>query len=392
MSINFQPTRILVALLLVFFSTHAFSLVFSTEEGQVFIQILEIPKPVYANDKAHLVYEIYLTNFHSSPIQLSNLKLKNVESSLIAEFTKEHLFDLIHPAANIKSHGHSNGHFSHEKLTLAPGNMKILYMWVVFPDTNIPSKISHDFLFIKHEDHSQFNVHTHPVTVSLDAPLVIRPPVVGANWLAVNAPCNTSEHRKSHLIIQGHDYFPERYAIDFVQINKKGNSHIGDKHKNASYYCYGKEIFSVAPGTVVAIKDNVPENTPNSGKPTIDIDMENLRGNYILVDIGNNTYAFYGHLMPNSLTVKVGEVVAAGKILGKIGNSGNSTEPHLHFHLVNKPSVLAAESIPYVYTEYWAQPSETIIINSKPELQLVNKEAKKITNQLILQDTIATFK
>jgi murein DD-endopeptidase MepM/ murein hydrolase activator NlpD len=72
----------------------------------------------------------------------------------------------------------------------------------------------------------------------------------------------------------------------------------------------------------------------------------------VIVDIGSGRYAFYAHLQPGSPRVKVGDRVRRGQVLGLVGNSGNSTEPHLHFHLSDGNSPLGSEGVPYGYETF----------------------------------------
>ena len=70
------------------------------------------------------------------------------------------------------------------------------------------------------------------------------------------------------------------------------------------------------------------------------------------IDLGNGNYAFYAHMIPGSQTVKLGDNVSAGQVIGRLGNSGNSTAPHLHFHVGDAPSPLGTEGVPFVIDEY----------------------------------------
>ena len=81
----------------------------------------------------------------------------------------------------------------------------------------------------------------------------------------------------------------------------------------------------------------------------VPITLETVGGNHVILDIGNGHYAFYAHLQPGSLRVKMGDRVKKGATLGLVGNTGNSTEPHLHFHLADSNSPLGSEGIPYVH-------------------------------------------
>ena len=80
--------------------------------------------------------------------------------------------------------------------------------------------------------------------------------------------------------------------------------------------------------------------------------METVGGNHVILNIGEGVYAFYAHLQPGSIKVKVGDNVRRGQALGLVGNSGNSTEPHLHFHLSDANSPLGGEGVPYAYAAF----------------------------------------
>ena len=84
------------------------------------------------------------------------------------------------------------------------------------------------------------------------------------------------------------------------------------------------------------VKDGIPENVPGINSRAVPITLEMpLAGNHVILDIGGGRFAFYAHLQPGSLRVKLGDKVRRGQVLGLVGNSGNSTEPHLHFHIEN---------------------------------------------------------
>jgi murein DD-endopeptidase MepM/ murein hydrolase activator NlpD len=108
----------------------------------------------------------------------------------------------------------------------------------------------------------------------------------------------------------------------------------------------------VADGIVAATKDSIPENVPGANSRAVPITLETVGGNHVIVDMGNGRYAFYAHLQPGSLRVKKGDRVRRGQVLGLVGNSGNSTEPHLHFHLSDSPSPLGSEGVPYVHEQF----------------------------------------
>jgi hypothetical protein len=134
-------------------------------------------------------------------------------------------------------------------------------------------------------------------------------------------------------------YESQRYAYDLV-IRKNGRSYSGDRRKNESYYAFGKEVIAPAGGEVIQVEQSIPDNEPvgrmNPSRPF---------GNYVMIDHGNQEYSVLSHLKRNSPTVQVGDVVEQGQLIGRCGNSGNSSEPHIHFHVANSPVLNQGQSI-----------------------------------------------
>ena len=109
-------------------------------------------------------------------------------------------------------------------------------------------------------------------------------------------------------------------------------------------------MFAVADGTVVSIQDGKLEMTPNTlMKPET---KDDYGGNHVVVEIAPNVFAVYLHLHPGSLTVKVGDVVKAGAPLARIGNTGPSLGPHLHFSIADKPDFATGRSLPFVFDSF----------------------------------------
>jgi len=137
-----------------------------------------------------------------------------------------------------------------------------------------------------------------------------------------------SYHRGATLPINGSIKVAERYAIDFVQLNDKDMLNSGPIDQLTSFGFFGDEIYSVADGTVVKIADGLPEQVP--GKLPEGATIQMAAGNHVVVDIGEGRFAFYAHLQPGSLKVKIGDKVTTGQVLGLLGNSGNSSPLSCH--------------------------------------------------------------
>jgi murein DD-endopeptidase MepM/ murein hydrolase activator NlpD len=119
----------------------------------------------------------------------------------------------------------------------------------------------------------------------------------------------------------------------------------GDATRAASYRAYDQPVLAVADATVVAVTSDLPDTPPRTVFTSTRLD--DYGGNHIVLDLGNGSYAFYSHLKPGSASVRVGDHVRKGQQLARIGNSGNSTEPHLHFHLTTTPLPYTGDNIPY---------------------------------------------
>ena len=140
-----------------------------------------------------------------------------------------------------------------------------------------------------------------------------------------------------------HDVPAQRFAFDLVGVNEKGETHRADGARNEDYFCFGREILAPADGIVVEAIDGVRDNTPPSMNPYC------LVGNCVVIQHRANEVSVLAHLQRGSVVVKAGEGVKRGQFLGKCGNSGNSSEPHLHYHLQNSPIFQEALGIKCVF-------------------------------------------
>ena len=175
-------------------------------------------------------------------------------------------------------------------------------------------------------------------------------PLAGDGWVAFNGCCEPgSPHRSTVLPVNGQLHFAQRFAIDWMQLDGQGRLRNGPANDVHSYTGYGAELLATADGIVVSALDGLPDQVPPNGPDPSTITLENVDGNHVVLDLGNGFYAFYAHMKPGSVRVRVGQKVSTGTVLGLLGNSGNSTAPHLHFHIMDTASVLGSEGLPYVF-------------------------------------------
>jgi murein DD-endopeptidase MepM/ murein hydrolase activator NlpD len=238
------------------------------------------------------------------------------------------------------------------KLAVAPAERAVLYMWITLPSgAEIPQALSHKFTIHVGEARREFSIDGVR-TVLQHSPKTIAPPLRGSDWLAANGPSNTSGHRRAVIPIDGQAHIPQRFAIDWLQLRPDGTTYTGDPKDNRNYRAYGQQVFSVADGVVSEVKDGIPENVPGITSRAVPITLETVGGNHIILNLGDGVYAFYAHLQPGSIKVKVGDHVRQGQALALLGNSGNSTEPHLHFQLIDTNSPLGGEGLPYAFSSF----------------------------------------
>lgn len=197
-----------------------------------------------------------------------------------------------------------------------------------------------------------------PYEIKAGKPAVLAPPVSGKGWVAINGCCEPGfPHRSSPAPINGKIVNGQRYALDWKRMNDEGAFYSGDQTKNESYVDYGADVLAVADGTVIETLDGLDANAPGvlpANDPVLaqQLTVQNVDGNHVVLDLGNGRFAFYAHLEKGSLKVKKGDKVETGQKLARLGNTGNANASHLHFHLMDGPSVLGSDGLPYVINSF----------------------------------------
>ncbi|GAB7018394.1 M23 family metallopeptidase [Halostagnicola bangensis] len=139
----------------------------------------------------------------------------------------------------------------------------------------------------------------------------------------------------------------QRYAYDFVITDEDGTTHDGGTGPEA-HYCFEEPVLAPAEGTVVAVRNEHRDYHRTTG--WLDPLQYDLRGNYVTIKHDENKYSLLAHLEARSITVSPGEQVERGDQIGRCGHSGNSTEPHLHFQVQDRPNFFTGMSLPVIFT------------------------------------------
>lgn len=150
---------------------------------------------------------------------------------------------------------------------------------------------------------------------------------------------------------------PQRYAYDFVVLDKSGNSCAGDTKKPESYHCYGKNVLAPADGVVILAVDQHPDSEVD-GKGTVFCGAKDIRGNHVLIQHAPREYSLIAHLKPGSLLVHPGQTVTRGQVLAQCGNSGNTSEPHIHFQVQSGKSFFFSAGLPVSFQSIQVRDAE----------------------------------
>ncbi|HYG30454.1 MAG TPA: M23 family metallopeptidase [Allosphingosinicella sp.] len=135
-----------------------------------------------------------------------------------------------------------------------------------------------------------------------------------------------------------------RYSYDFVPVDEEGRMTRGEPRSNADYVGFGAPIRATAAGRVVAAVSHRPDD--GSFDPAESVaDPNALLGNHVVIDHGDGSFSIFAHVRQNSVRVEVGRRVDAGDVIAQIGSSGSSLFPHLHYQLVDAPT-MRGEGLP----------------------------------------------
>ncbi len=215
-----------------------------------------------------------------------------------------------------------------------------------------PSRIYHRFMFTDTARNEAVTVEGAAFSPRLtETPLEISLPLKDRNMVFFNQ-STSGYHFNTMIFVGGNIFTGERFAFDTTQMNDDYSKFLdGDPKVNESYFNYRATLYAVADGTVIRIRDGRPENNGDA-RDHLPKTLDELGGNYLVLDIGGGCYAFYAHCVPNSFLVKEGDAVKEGQPLGLLGNSGNSDAPHLHFEITDGPDLIFSNGVPFVFKRY----------------------------------------
>ncbi len=307
------------------------------------------PIPVSSQDGVNLAYELEVSPIGNRTFVPERVEVIDPDTGTILwSLDGELLATLYHPAADPPP--------TATEIENGTGKLPVprISLWFKVGPDAVPDRLVHRLTLNQTESGlAPVTLTGGNVTVRKDlAPVVIGSPVRGAGWTAIETTAPVTHHFLTQITMNGVTRTPQRYAQDWIYLDPvTGQAATGNVTLAKNFLGYGREIYSVANGTVVDVMDGLPDlETIYSAPPAT---VATAAGNYVIVDIGNQKYTCYAHMVPGSIRVRVGDTVTEGQILGLMGNSGNSDLPHLHFQVVtDTPSFLGAEGYPHVYRSF----------------------------------------
>lgn len=170
-----------------------------------------------------------------------------------------------------------------------------------------------------------------PAGVVVASPMLYRLPVLG-----------TWEVQRTHV----GNTRDQAYAFDMFMPAPDGKPYKNSGKANTDWPAYGQPVVADGPGVIAIAVDGIPDNTPGA------VNAYDQHGNYVVIDHQNGEFSLVAHLIPGSLRVRVGQAVTAGTELGRCGNSGQTTNPHVHWQVMDSAMASSARPVLQRYLSY----------------------------------------
>jgi hypothetical protein len=312
------------------------------------VSAASVPMRVSGSDGMdHIEYDLLVTNAFTSPVTLTSVEVLGGDGAALGALDGDALTTATQALM---------GPIPQTEIPVS-GAVAVV-IGAVVPPEQLVAEVTHRITYEVAPDAparsllGSLVINGPRLEVNSQPEIVIQPPLRGAGWLNANGCCDpATPHRSLRLAADGLAFTKsETFAIDWIRL-QDGEAFAGDGSRNEDWYSFGAEVVAVADGAVVAMRNDMPNETPLAA-PTHVRGPGDYGGNHVILEIAPGVYAFSAHMQPGSVTVEVGDTVVAGDVLGLLGNSGNSVGPHLHFTLVDYPNPLVGNSLPMVFPDY----------------------------------------
>ena len=283
-------------------------------------------------------FELHVRNGGTNPVQLHSLRVQAANDAPLLTLAGDKLTAALSQARVA---------CDRDRGTLAPHSDCVVYIDGALKAGDNPDalKTTLEFTTGGQKAYAELNLKV------ASAPLpVIGPPLGGGTWVAIHSPEWPRGHRRMFYKAGEREVLPGRFAIDFVKVSPSGGTSIGDPDKPSDTIGYDAPVLAVVTGRIAAVRDGVAESPSIRNNGTREQSL--AAGNYVVLALGSGLYATYEHLRPGSIRVREGQQVQRGEIIAALGFTGDSTGPHLHFHISGTIDPLGGEGLPYVFDSF----------------------------------------
>jgi murein DD-endopeptidase len=314
-------------------------------QARVDLSVVHPAAVVRVEGASYLVHELWVTNLGFSAATLDEVSVLDGARTIV-RYQQSDLLSRIGRPGLPRTHP--------TPLLFEPNQPGVVYFWIrLDAGAAIPSHLRHR-VSLSGKDGSGAGVFDGGSTTVTppDVVEVLDAPLRGDRWVAVYDPLLVGGHRTAVYTIDGRSRIPGRFAIDWIRVPPDGRVHTDATARPPDWNGFGAEVLAVKDSQVAIAVDGRPD-ADQHGKPRETITRDNAAGNYIALDLGNGRFAFYEHLQQGSVRVQVGQRVARGEAIARVGSSGSvSSGPHLHFHVSDTPAPLGAEGLPFVLRRF----------------------------------------
>jgi Peptidase family M23 len=310
--------------------------------------------PVKGTDeRIHLAYELLFTNVAATAVRIESVEMIDpTEDDEVVGTDDVVANDGGNVTSQVKLFSTPGALDAADySTTLPPGQSGLMFVDLTFESRrSVPRLLAHRVTASVPDagEESTVTVVGGFEKVSEMRAVVLKPPLKGDRWFNENGCCEIIDaHRSTLLPLNGAPRPAQRFAIDFMQLDAEGRVFVGDGKVLSNWHFYGTDVLAAGAGKVVEVVNDLPNQVP--GQFPVGIPIEQAPGNHVIIDMGHGEFAMYAHMIPGSVVVHEGQFVRAGEKLGRLGNSGNTIVPHLHFQVMDRPSPLNSVGLPFVF-------------------------------------------